>query len=236
MKHIKFLALIVLTVLFLNDLQAQKSATVGLTEEPVDGTVKKRDVFDNSGLWTLGFGLDIIDDGRTQNVFRIYNSELSHFSNPIALSLEYGVSNSFSLVGRLSLNKFRAGKRVKTNVLSGAHEPMYFALDATPKYSFRKLLNRGGLDPYIMAGPGYLRIENYATTASTTVPTVNHFTFNAVVGMNYRISEDWGVGVDGLGRFGLKDGKNDAFIHSMTQLTFSVHYRLPEARYASYWR
>jgi outer membrane protein W len=176
--------------------------------------------YDHDNNWGFGIGLNIVDDSGTgfSELFNI--SDNWNFGTPAVLSATYYLNNKFSLSSSFSFNKYKEGKVIDGgSVLSGS-EARYFAVDFSVNYSFRDLFNTNAFAPYVFVGAGYTKISEYETNISSgIIPDQGRMTANIGLGVNYWLSENWGLNMNVADKFGLADDATNQF-----QYGFGINY------------
>ena len=239
MKKINLISFVVLVGLCSINLNAQ-SDTVALNTTTTDYTSTKTELSqielkeEYAGDWLLGIGLNIVEDNGAKKIDDIFQGKSSHFSSPYMFSAEYLNSNQFSFNGSLVLNKYRAGKVVDGRTVQEGEEPMFITMDLNSKFSFRELLKSYVFEPYVLAGAGYTNIGRYTGLDSSNelieIPQTGRITINAGFGVNYWISNNWGINLNYIGKYGGKSGKNKDFISNQTIFSFGGFIRIAKKK------
>ena len=176
----------------------------------------------NQSDWVLGIGINGVYDAKSNDFFSI--NEKWNLGNPIYVSAEYFLNNKFSVASILSFNKYKEGKIIDKQTILKNHEASYVAFDLAGKYSFRDLLNSNAFEPYVLLGAGYTHIAEYKTEGNDQIiPAKGRMTLNAGIGLNYWLSEDWGLNINGIGKFGLRNG-----VTNQLQASLGVLFKIPE--------
>ena len=207
MKQVKLLPCVVLSFLWLNALHSQ--------------------TFNNSKSekWLLGVGVNFIED----NGLKADIGTSLHFSNPLCLSAEYALNNTWSINGNVSFNTYKAGKQVDGFLLINESNANYTAFDVSTKFYFNEAIKISNIGIYALAGIGYTTIGSYQVALTNSpaikeIPQVGRLTLNAGVGTNYWFSNSWGLNLNVLGKFGVKSGINKEYITNQLQFSFGFIY------------
>ena len=177
--------------------------------------------YDND--WSIGFGINGINDSGTSAEDLFNASDNWNFGNPFYVSAENYINNQFSIGAILSFNKIKEGKKIDgETILEGANEAGYAALDLAVKYSFRDLLKLKAFEPYVFAGLGVTYIGDYQTEENIEIKEAkSRMTINTGLGANYWFSSNWGINLNIAGKIGI--GPN---ISNQLQASLGVLYRL----------
>lgn len=176
--------------------------------------------------WAIGAGFNIIDDSGDSKGLNIFDDDVNHFF-PFVISAEYFTDNNFSFNASISFNKYKAGKTVDGQQIQEGSSAKYAAFDLASRFSFRKMLNTNVFDPYLHAGFGYTVIGGHKME-SGTVPKVGRMTFNTGIGVNFWVSDSWGLNLNHQLKFGIKAGDNKDYITNQLQLSFGVFHRFKQ--------
>ncbi len=188
--------------------------------------------------WFLSLGLNIIDDGGAgYNNAHPLNTNSSHFSNPFMLGAEYNTGTNFSINTSFSFNKYLIGKNVDGGIIQKGNEAGYVAFDATAKYALKKILNSKVFDPYVFAGVGYTKIGKHTSLFGTElkrIPAIGRMTLNYGFGANFWLSNTWGVYLNFMAKYGVKQKNYEAEITNQLQFSFGGIYHIPKNNFN--WR
>ncbi len=194
--------------------------------------------------WSFFLGANIVDDSGLEGK---YIGDHWNFSAPVAVSLEYHISNAFGVSALFTNNKFTEGNKIDGNIIVKDFEANYMAGDLALKFYMRNWFRTPVLDPYIFAGGGYTNIGKYRVSSGNfefdsetddldengnlMVPEIGRFTINAGFGMNIWINNHWGIMGSAIGKWGLASGDYDKGpnqISNQLQYTFGILYLLKE--------
>ncbi|GLB53107.1 cell envelope biogenesis protein OmpA [Neptunitalea chrysea] len=177
MKHLNRLVLVFILGLVFTNAQAQ----------------------DENNPWAVGLGANAVDfyptnaNSQMGSWFSQYFNAKEHWNVLPAVStfqVSRYVGSNFSVGIRGSINN------IKKYGESSVNELKYYGLDAALKYSFQKSLNSGFFDPYLEVGGGYTwmgsdeGLPNYEDGGTVSNPTVN-----SAVGINFWLSDNFGINV-----------------------------------------
>lgn len=176
---------------------------------------------------SIGMGFNIVDDSGTRFGALLSIKENWNFGRiPLAVNFEYYVSSSFSLLTKLSINKYKKGKDINDGIVLKDNEANFFAADFVGKYSFLEILNVDRLEPYLSLGIGYTRIGAYKIEGSPSErAALEKVDLNAGFGISYWLSNRWAINVDLMGKWG---GAED-----YKQYSFGMIYDFPKRGIAS---
>ena len=225
MKKIKLLCVALCTLAWMSTVNAQDvSDASDVFNTSSTSLGNQASINNNTGSWSLIFGLNVVEDDASWNLTNIFHDASSNFSNPYFVGIEYYTSNNLSVNTTFSFNKYVEGKQIDGGVIQKGKEANYFAVDASLKYSFQELLNTSVFDPYLFAGLGYTSIGEHTGLYGDglrTLPTIGRLTLNFGAGANFWISDTWGVNLNAMGKSGVKQDKykNDEISN---QLQFSL--------------
>ena len=144
----------------------------------------------NTGSWSLIFGLNVVDDDAAWDLTNIFHDSSSNFSNPFLVGLEYYTGGNISFNTSVSFNKYIKGKKIDGGIIQKDKGANYVAVDASIKYSFQEMLNTSVFDPYLTSGFGYTNIGEHTLLFGeqlTTIPSVGRLTLNYGLGANFLI-------------------------------------------------
>ena len=171
--------------------------------------------------WSVGIGINAIEDSGNREIF---DADNWNFGNPIYVSLEYYRNSQFSVAIMASFNKYVEGKNIDGGiVLDQNHAASYAAFDLLAKYSFHDLLNSGKFEPYVLLGPGFTQIGDYSTTNKGEVPAKGRMTINTGIGCNYWFSDNVGLNINGMAKFGIGEG-----VKNQMEASFGVMFKIPK--------
>ena len=180
---------------------AQEGCSDCLT--PKDSTV--------TSAWVIGAGINIVDDSATPfgwDFIRIADT-WNMVPYPSRVSVGRFFKNGLGLEGIGTYNRYKEGKLVDGAINDELQE--YFAFDGKVSYDLNKIVGETAwFDPYIHAGGGYSSIGGLGRT-----------TFNTGFGFNTWLSDKWGLNLNTMGKWGLKEGSTKQLQHSA-----AVVYRL----------
>jgi len=196
--------------------------------EPIEySNITVREVYNKN--WTIGAGLNIVDDSGSSSTGISDPSENWNFSRPFYLSTEFYLNNKFSFMSMLFFNQYTEGKNIDDTIyIIEGHEASYFAFDVNTKYYFRDLLKSYHFDPYIFLGVGYTNIGEYKgepidpgnlsfpdyvevdEDGNMIVPSIGRLTLNAGLGLNYWFSDTWGLNLNLAAKLGIGNSEYDS--------------------------
>lgn len=163
---------------------------------PKDSTV--------TGSWVLGVGVNIVDDSATPfgSDFLRIEETWNMVPYPSRLSLGKFFSNGLGVEAIGTYNRYKVGKVVDGQVNDNLRE--YFAFDGKVSYDLNKIVGETAwFDPYIHAGGGY-----------SSIGGLGRMTFNTGFGFNTWFSDTWGVNLNTMGKWGLKENSTKQLQHS----------------------
>lgn len=194
-------------------------------------------VNETPGKWYLSLGLNSIEDGGGGYNEVPLKTSTSHFSNPFMLGAEYNTGTNFSINTSFSFNKYVQGKNVDGGIIQKGYEARYVALDATAKYSLKKIIHTKVLDPYMFAGAGYTKIGEHTSLYGeelTHIPAIGRMTLDFGFGTNIWLSNTWGVYLNFMAKYGIKQKNYEAQITNQLQFSFGGIYHIPKNKFN--WR
>jgi len=163
---------------------------------PKDSTV--------TSSWVLGVGINIVDDSATPfgSDFLRIKETWNMVPYPSRLSIGRFYDNGLGIEAIGSYNRYKVGKLVDGEINDGLRE--YFAFDGKVSYDLNKVVGETAwFDPYIHAGGGYSSIGGLGRT-----------TFNTGFGFNTWFSDKWGLNLNTMGKWGIKEGATKQLQHS----------------------
>ncbi len=163
---------------------------------PKDSTV--------TSSWVVGVGVNIVDDSATPfgSDFLRIEETWNMVPYPSRVSLGKFFSNGIGIEAIGTYNRYKVGKLVDGEINDNLRE--YLAFDGKVSYDLNKLVGETGrFDPYIHAGGGYSSIGGLGRT-----------TFNTGFGFNTWLSDKWGVNLNTMGKWGLKENSTKQLQHS----------------------
>ena len=109
----------------------------------------------NTTPWSIGFGLNAIDDSGNALTNPFNFDDNYHFSKPFRLFVEKRFENEIGIELALVTNTFEVGKKIGNRVLERSIN--YFAIDAALKYYVSNVISskyRSYFEIYLFAGLG----------------------------------------------------------------------------------
>jgi outer membrane protein OmpA-like peptidoglycan-associated protein len=163
---------------------------------PKDSTV--------TSSWIVGVGINIVDDSATPFGWDVIKIEetWNMVPYPSRLSLGRFFGNGLGIEAIGTYNRYKQGKLVDGQINNALRE--YFALDGKISYDLNKLVGETAwFDPYIHAGGGY-----------SSIGGLGRMTFNTGFGFNTWFSDKWGLNLNTMGKWGIKEGATKQLQHS----------------------
>ena len=166
----------------------------------------------------LKLGVNLVDNSGYNNPFEALSGfDQMAFSNNYNVELEYRFSKWFSLAAALSNNKWKANKGMIDGIIITS-DVKYLALDLDLKYYYDETF--GGwfdrndwIELYLHGGVGTALQGNHAGV-----------TLNFGPGANFWISEQFGINLNGTGKWSLNNGDH-LYNTSHFQYSASLMYR-----------
>ena len=229
MKIKKIVLIIAVLGFFISNIHAQSNSSWRSGKQV-------NDVYDHN--FGFSIGVNIVEDGNQIFGGFLNPSEYWNFSRPIYLNAEYFLNNKFSFNAMFSLNQYKAGKQIDLLYILEGQEASYFAFDLGAKLYFRDWFNSYKFDPYVLAGFGYttigayqgIPVDEFAPDQSVVVvPSIGRMTLNAGLGFNVWFSQNWGMNLNMIGKWGLATGDHEKVPNDVTnqlQYTMGVVYLL----------
>lgn len=150
----------------------------------------------NEQEWQLSFGLNAIADPDSDLPTSLGEGVIFN-SVPVALGLQYNLSDNFAIEQSVTFNKFPNDVK-NSGPLDKKY--FYFSADTSVKYNFGQLFlpRRNRLELTVNAGLGFYQVEKVDTT------------INIGGGVLWWLTDDktFGLRLQTLGKFG-KDGANE---------------------------
>lgn len=154
--------------------------------------------------WILGLGYNIVDDSATPFGGDILNIKESWNSTyyPNSISLGRSFTNGLMLKTVASYNKYNIGKLIDGSI--NLVERDYYAIDALLSYDLNKWFGETGwFDPFLQLGGGY-----------SSIGSLGRATGNLGIGFNIWLNDRWGININTMGKWGLKNGATRQIQHS----------------------
>ncbi len=157
--------------------------------------------------WTIGLGVNTIDsDGTGFN--QAFKTKQWNFKHPIMFTAERKWNNTFATSFSLSFNQLE-----KSNLLDGVYPTKdfsYVAFDLNGHLYFDhfifKTTRNDWFEAYAIAGLGIpVIINNDNNNADGS--------FNTGLGLNFWISDNWGIRLQSVGKFAFNHGTNNHSNH-----------------------
>jgi outer membrane protein OmpA-like peptidoglycan-associated protein len=154
--------------------------------------------------WVAGLGINVVDDTASPfggNILDIKDS-WNAVPYPSSLSIARNFSNGLGLKAVGSYNKYKVGKLIDGQI--NLAERDYYAIDGMVSYDLNKVFGETGwFDPFLQAGAGYSSIGDIGRT-----------TGNAGFGFNTWFNDTWGLNLNTMGKWGIKEGSTKQIQHS----------------------
>lgn len=163
---------------------------------PKDSTV--------TSSWILGVGVNIVDDSATPFGWDVIKIEQTWNMVPYPSRLSIGrfFKNGLGLEAIGTYNRYKEGKLVDGQINEALRE--YYAFDGKISYDLNKIVGETAwFDPYIHAGGGY-----------SSIGGLGRMTFNTGFGFNTWFSDKWGLNLNTMGKWGIKEGATKQLQHS----------------------
>lgn len=165
----------------------------------------------------LKLGVNLVDSSGQRNVFAAFSDfDQMAFSNNYNVELEYRFSKWFSLAAALSNNKWKANKGNIDGIIVNTDQK-YLAIDLDLKYYYDEAFGwfdrNDWIELYLHGGVGTAFQANHAGVSLNFGP-----------GANFWISEQFGVNLNGTGKWALNHGDN-LYSSNHFQYSASLMYR-----------
>lgn len=162
---------------------------------------------DDNNPWQFGAGINAVDfypvgeDAPRGDLFDEYFNVNDHYNilpslSTLSVSKYLGDNFSFGVTG--SVNRIEKYGDAEVKDLS------YYALDGNIKYNLGALLKWKTLEPYLVVGGGY-----------TWVDKIGAGTVNGAFGLNYWITEKFGLTAQSMYKHSFEDYLSEHFQHSL---------------------
>jgi len=201
------------------------------------------------GNWSIGAGINVVDDSGTEGKDFFNTKDHWNVSNPYLVSVEYYFDNQWSIVATGSINKYVSGKNIdSTGVIVKGFAADYFAVDLATRFSFGDMFSTYNFDFYVFLGFGYNKIGGYKldpfkverpididvvpdeineipidANGFYDIPEVGKMTVNGGLGFNYWFAETWGLNFNFTGKVGVPSGEFKSGPNSVSnQAQFSL--------------
>lgn len=183
------------------------------------------------GNWSLGAGINVVDDSGTKgkNFFNV--EENWNLSSPFTVSIEYYIDNQWSISTTGSMNNYVSGKNIDSlGLVAKGFTADYFAVDLSTRFYFGDLFSSYAFDTYMFLGVGYNQIGRYKIDPFKVdqpidvdtlpneingipidengfydMPAVDKITLNAGVGFNYWFAKKWGLNFNFSGKVAIRN-------------------------------
>lgn len=146
----------------------------------------------SSSLWLFGLGFNFVDDTGEAKPFSNFD-ELNAVAFPSRVSVGRYFETGFGIELIGTYNVYKVGTLIDNQ--RNLTETDYFGIDSRVSYDLNNLVGETGwFDPYIGIGLGYTDANN-----------VGRATFNGVLGFRTWFSDNWGLDINGSGKWNLGD-------------------------------
>ena len=179
---------------------------------------------DAGSQWIFGLGINTANNSDAQ-FEDLFNSDHYAFGGvPLYISAETNIANKWTAKAVLSSNRWKDGKVYEGQTIlgesEGGNDSGYLAFDIAANYYF---LNSDMFMPYLSGGMGVSHFGDYITQENpgVSVDPTDVFTFNFGLGVNVWFSDQWGINLNTLGKWGV--GTNSSNHH---QSSIGVLYKL----------
>lgn len=165
----------------------------------------------------FGLGLAAIDDdGRPYGQPFDVNESWNYLPYPTRIVFDKYLGKGMSLDFSGTYMQYSNSKLVNGATGKGG---LFIAADANFKFSFLDIIGTNWFDPYVALGAGVTHRNAYSPNLTTNA--------NATVGMNFWVSQRFGIQLQSSGKFGIRSNfyRTDA---NYLQHTFSILYRVGE--------
>lgn len=211
----KKLSLLLLCLLAIHNTSAQNE------QDFIENTGGRNDA---GSQWIFGFGINTANNSDAQ-FEDLFNSDHYAFGGvPLYISAETNIANKWTAKAVLSSNRWKDGKVYEGQTIfgksEGGNDTGYLAFDIAANYYF---LNSDTFMPYLSGGMGVSHFGDYQTqnNPGVGVDPTDVFTFNFGLGINVWFSDQWGLNLNTLGKWGV--GSNSTNHH---QSSIGVLYQL----------
>lgn len=114
------------------------------------------------GKWSIGAGVNVVDDSGTKGKGFFNIKENCNYSSPVTVNVEYYIDNLWSLSLAGSMNSYVSGKNIDSlGLVSKGYSADYLGADLSAKFAFGVLFTSLTFDTYIFFGFGYNKIGRY---------------------------------------------------------------------------
>jgi len=195
------------TVLMMNAQNEQESPQEETTPKTGAGTE-----------YVLGLGFNALNNSGA--VFEdLTNSDHWAFGGvPVYLSVETNIASKWKAKAILSHNWAKDGKVVDGSTIlgesEGGNDMGYLAFDVAANYYF---LGAKTYEPYVSLGMGVSHFGDFSSqeNPSNLVDPTDVFTYNVGLGLNVWFSDQWGLNLNTLGKWGVGSSNTN---HHQTSL------------------
>jgi len=161
---------------------------------------------DETRNWTLGFGMNFIDNtGTLNNQFLNVSDQWNSIQSISKVSVERSITNLFSAEAAFTINKLSKDKLQNgTKILSDLN---YMAIDVSGKFYFDEfIVEKSNLDVYIILGAGV-----------NSANSIYNGTGNYGLGFNYWLQPNIGFRVQTIGKYAFEQKEicNNHLQHSL---------------------
>lgn len=154
--------------------------------------------------WVLGLGYNIVDDSATPFGDDILNIKDTWNALPYPSSISIGrfFRNGIGLRAIGSYNKYEIGKKVDGAINLVNRD--YYAIDGMISYDLNKIIGETAwFDPFLQMGAGY-----------SDIGSLGRATANAGFGFNIWFNDRWGLNLNTMGKWGIKEESTNQIQHS----------------------
>ena len=179
---------------------------------------------DAGSQWIFGLGINLAYNPDSQFEDLFSNDNYAFGGVPLYISAETNIANKWTAKAVLSSNRWKDGKSYEGQTIlgesEGGNDAGYLAFDIAANYYF---LNSDMFMPYLSGGMGVSHFGDYITQENpgVLVDPTDVFTFNFGLGINVWFSDQWGLNLNTLGKWGV--GSNSTNHH---QSSIGVLYQL----------
>jgi hypothetical protein len=155
--------------------------------------------------WIIGLGWNIVDDDGNPFKRGLDRKSLNALTFPSTLSIEKSIYQGWSMVFCIAYNDYKAGQYVNSAIPLKSSSN-FWSYDLNAKYNLCNLYDINAkwlrsekkiIDIYAIAGFGY--------TFRSTQKVKDVSSFNIGMGGNLWIYKGWGINLQGLAKFALKE-------------------------------
>ena len=207
----------------------------------------------NYGNWSIGAGINTVDDSGTKGKDLFNTKENWNTTFPFTANLEYYIDNQWSISLAGSTNKYVSEKNIdNTGLIIQGYGADYLAVDLAARFYFGDFFSTYSFDTYVFLGGGYNIIGAYKSkpfifdvpvdtdivpneinaipideNGNYNIPEIGKITLNVGLGFNYWFAKTWGINFNFTGKVALPSGENKKgpnAVSNHAQVSFGLIY------------